>query len=132
MALDLSDLEMALEFVSTGYDSAAYLDKETGYIYYDSDEELPEDLHENEKYLEIPDKREFDLGRDLALDFAKNSIPDDFEHVYAIFRSEGAYSRYKILLEKRDMLQKWYDFEQESIKSALTQWCKENGIEVSS
>ncbi len=137
MELNYSDLEMAFEFVSSGYgyDSSAYLDKETGQLYYDSDvsdEELPGDLYENEKYLEIPDKREFDLGKPLALEFAQRHIPEDFDKVYSIFQSKGAYARYKSLLENKGILEKWYEFEQVALKVSIVEWCNEQGIKFNS
>jgi len=136
MKLNYNDLEMAFEFVSSGYgyDHSAWLDKESGTIYYDSDaseDELPDDLYENEKYLQVPDKREFGLGKPLAIEFAKANIPDDFDQVYSIFRSRGAYSKYKFLLEKRGALEKWYEFEQESLKNSIIEWCKDNGVRLS-
>ena len=127
---------MAFEFVSSGYgyDHSAWLDKESGTIYYDSDvseDELPDDLYENEKYLEIPDKREFDLGKPLAIKFIQYFLPDDLDQVYSIFRSKGAYSRYKNMLEKRGALEKWYEFEQESLRNCITEWCEDNGVKIS-
>ena len=90
MALNYSDLEMAIEFASPGfgYDNSAWLDKESGMIYYDSDaseDELPDDLYENEKYLQISDKREFGLGKQLAIEFTRYFLPDDLDQVYSIF-----------------------------------------------
>ena len=133
MELNYSDLEMAFEFASSGYgyDHSAWLDKESGIIYYDSDaseDELPDDLYENKKYLEIPDKREFNLGKPLAIEFAQAFLPDGLDHVYSIFRSKGAYSRYKNLLEKRGALEKWYKFEQEALRNCIIEWCEDNGV----
>ncbi len=48
-----------------------------------------------------------------------------------MFRKKGAYGRFKHFLESNDMLQTWYDFENEQEEKALREWCKENGIEVS-
>jgi hypothetical protein len=51
--------------------------------------ELPDDTGDSEKFLQIPDKRELDLGKPLALDFARQFLPgdfDDFDNVSA----EGA------------------------------------------
>lgn len=136
MALNYSDFEMAIEFVSSGYgyDNSAWLDKESGVIYYDSDmsdEELPDDLYENDKYLPIPDKSDFGLGKQLAIEFARANVPEDFDQVYSIFRSKGAYSRYKHLLEKRGVLEKWYEFEEESLKNSIVEWCKDNNVTLS-
>jgi hypothetical protein len=42
---------------------------------------LPDDISDSEKFLQIPDKRELDLGKPLALDFARQFLPGDFDDV---------------------------------------------------
>src|SRR5215469_736353 len=108
MAISFSDLQLAFEFVSSGGmgEHEAYLDRQSGEIYWhsevgDNEEELPNDL-DDEKYISIPDKRELDLGKSLALDFAREFLPDDYDEVRHIFSRRGAYRRYKELLVRRD------------------------------
>lgn len=135
MTVDYSELEMAFEFVSSGYEyeCLAYLDIRSGKIYYDSDaseDELPGDLHSNDKYLEIPSKTEFGLGKPLAIRFSELHLPSEIDMVYTFFSSRGAYSNFKALLEKRNLLQTWYDFEQAALKKEIMQWCADNEINV--
>ena len=87
MAVSFSDLQLAVEFVSSGGmgENEAYLDRRSGKIYWHSefgenDEELPDDI-DDEKYISIPDKRELDLGKPLVLDFAREFLPDDYDEV---------------------------------------------------
>jgi len=47
-------------------------------------DELPDDVGDSEKYLQIPDKRELDLGKPLALDFARQFLPNDFDEVRSL------------------------------------------------
>jgi hypothetical protein len=54
---------------------------------------LPDDIGDSEKFLQIPDKRELDLGKPLALDFARQFLPGDFDDVLQFFRGRGAYAR---------------------------------------
>ena len=112
-----------------------YLDRESGKIYWrsesgDSDEELPDDI-DDKRYILIPDMRELDLGKPLALDFARKFLPDDHDEVRHIFSRRGAYRRYKDLLVRRGALERWYDFSNKSEETALREWCTENGIELS-
>ena len=74
-------------------------------------DELPDDVGDSEKYLQIPDKRELDLGKPLALDFARQFLPKDFDEVRQLFSKRGAYARFKDLLDRRRALDQWYDFE---------------------
>ena len=95
-------------------ENEAYLYRQSGKIYWhsefgDNDEELPDDL-DNEKYIAIPDKRELDLGKPLAFDFAREFLPNDYDEVRHIFSRRGAYRRYKKLLVRRHALERWHDF----------------------
>jgi hypothetical protein len=137
MPVSFLDLQLALEFVSTGRmgENEAYLDRQSGKIYWhsefgDNDEELPDDI-DDKKYILIPDKRELDLGKPLVLDFAREFLPDDYHEVHHIFSRTGAYRRYKNLLVRRGALERWYDFSSKSEETALREWCVENGIELS-
>ena len=137
MPVSFSDPQLALEFVSSGGmgENEAYLDRQSGKIYWhskfgDNDEELPDDI-DNEKYISIPDKRELDLGKPLALDFAREFLPDDYDKVHHIFSGRGAYRRYKDLLVRRGALERWYDFSNKAEEAALREWCVENGIDLS-
>jgi hypothetical protein len=136
MAIKFEDLEYAFMFVNSGqmHMHSAYLDSESGEFFYISEmgdsDELPEDIYENEKYIEIPHKNELDLGKALVLDFTSAHMPDDIEKVYSIFRKKGAYSRFKNLLDAKGLLDEWYSFEEKHQSEALRDWCKENKIKI--
>jgi hypothetical protein len=137
MPVSFSDLQFAFEFVSSGGigENEAYLDRQSGKIYWhsefgDNDEELPHDI-DNEKYIAIPDKRELDLGKPLVMDFVREFLTDDYEEVRQIFSRRGPSRRYSVLLVRRGVLERWYDFSSKSEETALREWCAENGIELS-
>lgn len=140
MPVKFDELESAYEFVSAsgGFGSnEAFLCRRSGTIYWRSDplvtgieEELPDDIEDDEKYIAIPDKRELDLGKPLVLDFAREFLPDDYGDVHYIFSKRGAYGKFKALLVQRGALDRWYKFESEATKRALRDWCKVNEIEV--
>lgn len=86
MTVNFSELLEAFEFVSSGGagENEAYLCMVTGKIYCHSEwaddvEELPDDVEDSGRYIPIPDKREFDLGKPLVLSFARHHLPDDYE-----------------------------------------------------
>lgn len=135
MSITWDQIEDAFFFVSTnqGYEHNAYLCKDTGQIFYTSDmgdsDELPEDI-DDPKYISIPHKNDLDLGRDLVIKFVSLCIPEDIDRVYSFFRHRGAYARYKEFLFEKDLLDKWYTFENERQEAALRKWCVENDIEI--
>ncbi|MDZ7736759.1 MAG: UPF0158 family protein [Gammaproteobacteria bacterium] len=132
----LDDLVEAMDYVSIGefLDAQAYLCIETGKIhchtdeYADIEEPLPDDVDDPKKYIPIPNKHELDLGRQLAMRFVEELIPEEFEKVKGFFRRKGAYGRFKDLLDRQGLLERWYQFEEESRKQVLRDWCAENGI----
>src|SRR5262245_24737190 len=92
MPISFREILDAFEFVSVGGgfgEHQAFLCRQTGKIFWRSElsdfdeleDKLPDDIEDGEKYLEIPDKRELDLGKPLALDFACQVLPKDFDEV---------------------------------------------------
>jgi hypothetical protein len=138
MAVSFEEILLAFEFVSSGglYEHQAFLSRQTGEIYWSSelfdssDHELPEDIEDAEKYVEIPDKRELGLGKPLVLDFACEFLPDDLDEVQYIFSKSGAYRKFRALLARRNAVDRWDDFESKAVEQALRDWCKLNSIEV--
>jgi hypothetical protein len=137
MQASFKEILEAFEFASMAggaNETQAYLCKQTGKIYVHSDlyedpeEELPEDLEDDEKYIALPDKYDLDLGNALVFDFANEVLPSDYDAIRKIFDKRGAYSRFKELLVRRDALQRWYDFESKATERALREWCEANEI----
>lgn len=131
------EISSAFDFVASGapMEHSAYISLDTGQIYWASelaslDEELPDDLDTSDRYLVVPHKTELDLGKNLALRFAAQELPDSYEQVASIFRSKGAYARFKQLLEDNGVLEKWYKFEAEASDKALREWCAANDIQI--
>ena len=138
MPVSLKDIQEAFEFVSaaSGGEHQAFLCKQSGKLYCHSElcddlDILPDDIEDTEKFIPIPDKKELDLGKPLALDFARQFLAGDFDGVRQFFSGRGAYAKFKNLLDRRCMLDQWYAFEAEAEESALKMWCEFNSIEVS-
>lgn len=126
------DLALAFEFVSSGApdEHEAFVSLDTGAIHWNvDDEEMPDDL-DSERYLAIPHKNDLDLGRELVLRFAEERMPQRYDRIDGIFRSRGAYGRFKDLLEAEGRLDEWYAYEAAATARALREWCQENGIHV--
>jgi hypothetical protein len=122
-----SEIELAFDFVSSAAPSEhmAYLCIETGVCHWhtevgDNEEALPDDIMDSAKYIEIPHKNDLGLGKRLALKFAAQVLPADYDEVAGIFRRRGAYGRFKNLLERRGRLEAWYEFENASRGAAFT------------
>lgn len=138
MPVKFNDIFEAFSFVSMGemYMNSATLCLETGEVFYISEfgdsNELPEDIDDPVKYIEIPHKNELNLGKPLVLEFVAIHIPEDFDEVDSFFRNRGAYSKFKNLLNTKGLLAKWYEFEEQEQVKALREWCKDNSINITS
>jgi hypothetical protein len=137
MPVSFRDLQEAFEFVgaASGAEHQAFLCRESGKIYCHSEladdlDPLPDDVDDPEKFLPIPDKMDLDLGKPLALDFARQFLPGDFDEVRQFFSRRGAYARFKDLLARRGALDQWYDFEARAEERALRLWCEAHSIEL--
>jgi hypothetical protein len=139
MPTDFQELLLSFEFVASGGGlHEAFLCRQTGKIHWRSEtsdldgieEELPDDVEDDEKYIAIPDKRELDLGKPLVLDFAHEFMPDDFDEIRYMFSKRGAYKNFRALLIRRNVLDRWYDFESKAEERALREWCEFNSIEI--
>jgi hypothetical protein len=135
--VNLDDLEDALLFVGAGngFDTVAWVCRETGAVLWHSDETdafgpLPEDIDDADRYVAVPDKHELGLGKPLALEFARTHLPACYEQVCEMFARRGAYARFKDLLERHQSLDAWHGWETEQTLQALHVWCADNGVNL--
>jgi hypothetical protein len=141
MPVSIGDITEAFEFANTGGNMGeflAFVCKRTGKIHYQTDfpdaaemnDELPDDINDEEKYVALPDKRELGLGKPLVLDFARQFLPDDFDDVRYFFSRRGAYPKFKALLARRSAIDDWHAFEAKATEQALRDWCALHSIEI--
>ncbi len=138
--VNFTELVDACEWVSVaGFcDKAAYVNRESGTVHWvsdaiDADEELPEDIEDIEndiRYLAVPNKHDLDLGRALAMGFVANHLPDSYDTVRGYFHKQGAYARFKNLLERSGCLEAWFQYETDAVAQALREWCEAKGLQV--
>ncbi len=137
--VSLDQLQNAMEWVSGDFmDNEAYICRQTGKIYWvagdpgmideEEEEEVPEDIHDADKYIAVPDKRDLDLGKQLAFDFTLQYLAERYDDVRDIFRAKGAYRRFKDILERKGLLEEWYRYSDERAAKALAEWCELEGL----
>ena len=113
----------------------AYLSLVTGTIYYHSEYgeiegALPDDIDDTDKYLPIPQKRYFGLGKRLALSYARQFLPNQLEQIAALFKRRAAFPQFKQLLEAQGLINHWRVYEGEALTMAIRQWGEGNGIAI--
>ena len=136
----LDELEWAFDMQSGsehGEEIHCYISKKTGDIVHDdevlSDVPCPvEDIEGDPDYLHLPDKFDLHLGQRLVWRFVSFEIPGLAPKVREIFSRRGAYRRWKDFLDRNDLLDKWHQFENDSTRAALLDWCQSHEIPIES
>lgn len=92
---------------------------------------MPHIYNHDVNYIKVPSKRKLDLGTRLVFSFA-NQQPEaqSRETVHEIFRSRGAYRRFKGFLYEIKAIDRWYAFEENALRHELQAWGEEYGIEI--
>jgi hypothetical protein len=116
-------------------EDSAFVSRKTGATHWASElmeleDELPEDIEDGSIYVAVPHKRDLDLGTNLVLSFTDKRLPESHATVATFFRHRGAYSRFKDLLERKGMLEDWYEYETQAVEEALRTWSAENGLQL--
>lgn len=115
----------------------AFVCRQSGKVYFYSEspdhelDERPDDIDDDEKYVQIPSRKELGLGKPLVLAFVDRFLPDDSDEIRRIFSRKGAYARFKDLLHHRGAIEQWHDFEAKATQDALRKWCEAESIELS-
>ena len=134
--MKFSDIEEAYVFVNSGqpYEHTAFISRSTGETYWQSEmsdlDELPEDVAEDENYVEVPHGNDLGLGTRIVWDFVRQFVPELYDQIQGAFSRKGAYSRFKGILERHGSLEKWYEYEEKRTTEALVEWCKTNNLDV--
>jgi hypothetical protein len=130
-------LESALEWSSSGapFENQAFLSRATGDLFLKSlqgefGEELPDDIEDGTAYVAVPHKNDLDLGRSLVVSFSEEHAPTHLRTIESFFRHRGAYGKFKALLERTNLLERWYEYETAGTRRALEVWASDNGFRV--
>ena len=133
--LSYEDLLDACEWVSAdpSLQNTAYVDRTSGAVYLDTyeidtDDALPDDIEDGTRYIAVPHKHDLDLGKALVFDFAEEYLPEDVDKLAGYFKRPGAYSKFKDLLDRKQLLEAWYGYERRKTFEALCQWSTENSL----
>lgn len=139
MAVSFAKLLEALEIVDVrGAENVVYLCRQTGQTFWRSDfpdfeelqDELPDDIEDETKYIQVPNKYDLDLGKALVFHFVREVLPGDYDDVHDFMGQRGGYRKFRALVQRRDVLERWHAFEAEATHKALRDWCEVNEIEL--
>lgn len=129
------ELENAMILADPPRAGKAWVCPATGVLYLRADmvgshEALPEDIHEEGRYIPVPGAGRLGLGQALVLDFVRQHLPGEAENVGAMLRGAGGFERFAKLAQDRGLLAAWHAFRQERTAAALRAWCEANGLQL--
>ncbi|MBN8213660.1 MAG: hypothetical protein J0M09_12135 [Xanthomonadales bacterium] len=140
VTVSLEELILALDWVSdlSSSENMAFVCRESGRVYMISEEDfgvelepdLPSDIDDVEKYAIVPSRQDLRLGKRLAVRFVQASLPERLEETYTMFAAQGAYARFKDMLEREQALDAWYAFEAEAVERGLREWADSEALAV--
>ena len=137
MPVAFSELLYAFEFISSDpvFGNSARVNRETGAVHWHSDWDLelyglPKDIEDDQKYLELPDPRDLDLGKPLVMRFAADGWTITTTRSPTSFPARAPIAASRISLSGSAPSISWYAYESEAREKALREWCEDNGIEV--
>ena len=134
--VNLDELEKAAMMVEDGGGTVtAMVSRETGMIhilndeYMDEEAPVPSASGGNEGYVAVPPAGTLGIGDGLILRFAAEHMADEQGTVRDLFRDRNT-EGFARLLEQRGAGEAWERFHADATRTALRNWCKENGLQL--
>ncbi len=135
LKIDLQDFAVALTWHSDIYDSAHYLDTETGAVIFVSDgvdeDMIPPDLDDSPRYepIETIEWRDsFRIMEDFVLTVQDAAMAARLD---AALQRPKPFRRFKdALFDVPALCEAWFAFELDAQRRIGTAWCAARGIEV--
>jgi len=135
LRIDLQDFAMGLTWHSDSYDSAHYLDTETGEVFFIGDgvdeELIPPDFQDNPRYVRIDTLESSEAFR-IMEDFVETVESATMaERLANALDRPKPFRRFKdALFDDAALREAWYAFEMEAHRKIGTKWCAGRGIAV--
>ena len=134
--VDLDELEKAAMMVEDGNGMAtAMVSRETGMIhllndeYMDEEAPMPSASGGDNGYVPVPPAGTLGIGDGLVLRFAATHLADEQDRVRDLFRDRNT-EGFARLLDERGAGEAWERFHDEATRTALRNWCEENGLQL--
>ena len=127
--------EIAEELQTLSDEACFYYNKQTGELeYFNYEHENPNDLEleeveDDEKFIRLPDKfdiNDYGILKDFMFVQEDREIRDA---LYDIIHSKGVFKKFRQVVERFGILEKWYEFNNEEYEDIVKEWCEENALE---
>ncbi|MCQ8128458.1 UPF0158 family protein [Methylomonas rivi] len=133
LKINRTDFILALTSNAGDWDEAWFLDKETGELWLnnDGDDEVPDDLEDNPRYLPIEamaSRDAFQIMEDFVDELGDSP---EAEALQAALNGRKPFRRFKdALLDYPELRDSWFAFEETRLNRLAQAWCDEQGLAV--
>jgi len=86
-------------------------------------------LENQDDYLSLPEKYDFNEYRIIEKFIARVVIPKQSEMLAQSIHGKGVFRRFKTMLEKLGLVEEWYKYRGHELREYVEFWCKENKID---
>ncbi len=86
-------------------------------------------LENQDDYLSLPDKYDFNEYRIIEKFIARVVVPKQSEILSQSIHGKGAFRRFKTALERLGLVDEWYKYRGQKLREFVEFWCKENKID---
>ncbi|AZQ83397.1 hypothetical protein EKO29_04625 [Colwellia sp. Arc7-635] len=85
-------------------------------------------LENQQDYLSLPEKYDFNEYRIMEKFIARVVIPTQSEMLYQSIKGKGAFRRFKTVLTKLGLVDEWYEYRGKKLREFVEFWCEENKV----
>jgi len=85
-------------------------------------------LENQDDYLSLPEKYDFNEYRIIEKFIARVAIPKQSEMLSQSIHGKGAFRRFKTALERLGLVDEWYKYRSQKLREFVEFWCEENKI----
>jgi hypothetical protein len=86
-------------------------------------------LENQDDYLSLPEKYDFNEYRIIEKFIARVIIPKQSEMLSQSIHGKGAFRRFKAMLENLGLVDEWYKYRGQKLRDFVEFWCRENKID---
>jgi hypothetical protein len=86
-------------------------------------------LENQDDYLSLPEKYDFNEYRIIEKFIARVVIPKQSEMLFESIRGKGAFRRFKTVLKNLGLVDEWYKYRGQKLREFVEFWCRENKID---
>ena len=131
VAVKIREIMDGMEMVDD--QTTVYYDTKTGQLILDCDasyglnEVSSEELANNKRYLQLPDRFEINEYH-MVEAFIADQSEENANRLFRAIQGRGAFRRFKDLIDELGLSEAWYEFRENCYRDRAVRWCLGNDL----